>query len=887
MAPNTRTSPQLYGKAQLGAPSFFSKNQVKSIYMAKKKVFLVLDGNALLHRAWHAIPPLTTSSGQVVNAVYGFLNIIEKMREQYAPDFMAVAWDLPGATFRHEAYAEYKGTREKKADELYEQIDVIKDALDVYGIPSLSAEGYEADDVIATLAKKYAKDDVSVKILSGDMDLLQLVDGAVRVIAFKKGISETVEYDKKAVQDRYGLDPKQMVDFKALMGDPSDNIPGIEGIGKKTAATLLQEHGSINNLLRALKRDELEEKYAKRLRGKEKELKDMQALVQLIDRVKLPGFKITDAKFTDPDVEVLVPMLEQLEFRNLLRKYKRSEDSAEQAPIVRQKVATIDQLKADDLYVAARNVQADLFGKGSIEIVFSDGTKIAKAQTQDEVKQVIELINKAKLVIGHDLKSIMHLLESSIEGKVFDTMVAAYLVASHERDFDISACAKKYFKKNLKEDAALDSQMEVIIGLYKKLEKLLAKEGSLKLATDVEMPLARNLYIMEREGIEVDADHLKELSDKFEKELKSLTAKIYKFAGEEFNIKSPSQLSHILFDVLKLPTKRIKKTKTGLSTAASELEKLWETHEIIPLVSKYREFAKMKSTYVDALPELIEKDGRIHSSFNQTVTATGRLSSSDPNLQNIPVRTELGREIRNAFTSKHGYTLVACDYSQFELRLAAVMAKDSSFIRAFKEGADIHTRTASEILDKPESEIDKHERHAAKAINFGILYGMGPRNLARSSGLSKEEAQGFIDKYFELHPGIANYIEEMKDKAHKDKYVETLFGRRRYLPEIDSGMQMLRAAAERMAVNMPIQGTQADLVKMAMLKVQTWVESTDLDLKMLLQVHDELVFEVKNSDVEKAVVQIKKIMEGVWDSEVPLIVDVEHGKHWGKLKAWK
>ena len=362
-------------------PSFFAKNEVKSIHMAKKKVFLVLDGNALLHRAWHAIPPLTTSSGQVVNAVYGFLNIIEKMREQYAPDYMAVAWDLAGGTFRHEAYAEYKGTREKKADELYEQIDVIKDALDVYGIPSLSAAGYEADDVIATLAKKYAKDGVSIKILSGDMDLLQLVNGDVRVIAFKKGISETVEYDRQAVVDRYGLEPNQMIDFKALMGDPSDNIPGIEGVGKKTAATLLQKYESINGLLRALQRDELEEKYAKRLRGKEKELKDMQDLVRLIKTVKLPGFRITDAKITDPDLEILIPMLEDLQFKNLLRKYKKNDGAEHSVKVIKNKPAAIDQIKTDTLYIASHIVQADLFGKASIEIVFSDGSKIAKAQT--------------------------------------------------------------------------------------------------------------------------------------------------------------------------------------------------------------------------------------------------------------------------------------------------------------------------------------------------------------------------------------------------------------------------------------------------------------------------------------------------------------------------
>ncbi|HAL49811.1 MAG: polymerase protein [Candidatus Uhrbacteria bacterium GW2011_GWD2_41_121] len=852
--------------------------------MKSQKRFLILDGNALLHRAWHAIPPLTAVDGTVVNAVYGFGNIIEKMREQFKPDYMAVAWDLKGPTFRHEAYIAYKAQREKKADELYAQIPMIQELLACYGVPSLSAKGYEADDIIATLAERYAKEGTDVIAMSGDMDLLQLVNDKIHVITFIKGISETKEYDPKAVKERYGLVPEQLVDLKALMGDPSDNIPGIAGIGKKTAVELLQAHESINGIWRALKDGQLEAKFARKLEGRQKELKDLQVLVRLVRTVKLPGFKLSDAKVSEPNVEKLIPLFEHYGFRHLLTKYSGEKQDFEQelSKDTKIKLVAVDVLDTDMLFVQAVRSLETLFGQGELEIAISDGKKIAIAKSKDDIKQAKSLIKKAKFVVGHDLKQVMHLFDEAITAPIFDTMIAAYLHASHERYFDLSSCAKRYVDIGLSETSKAKDQVEAIIKLYKKLAKLLEKDKVSKLAKEIEMPLVRILYLMEHEGIEVDKKHLDNLSILFGVELGKLEKKIYKLAGQEFNIQSPSQLADILFETLHLPTKKIKKTKTGFSTAASELEKLWETHEIIPLISQYREFAKLKSTYVDSLPRLIAKDGRVHTSFNQTVTATGRLSSSDPNLQNIPVRTELGRAIRDAFVAKHGYTLAACDYSQFELRLASVMSKDKNFVKAFQDGADIHRRTAAEILEKNEDKVTKEERRAAKAINFGILYGMGTHNLARSSGLSKEAAQVFLDRYFELHPGITNYIEETKASAHKHGYVETLFGRRRYLHDINSGIQQLRASAERMAVNMPIQGTQADLVKIAMIKVQEWMEKNDFDIKMLLQVHDELVFEIKNQDLDRVLPNIREIMEGVWKSEIPLLVDVEVGNNWGE-----
>lgn len=428
---------------------------------------------------------------------------------------------------------------------------------------------------------------------------------------------------------------------------------------------------------------------------------------------------------------------------------------------------------------------------------------------------------------------------------------------------------------------------KIAFDLYKKLEKGLKVEDTLRIGTDIDFPLIPILFDMEREGVKVDKTHLKKLSVQFGTELERLTKKIHKLAGKDFNINSPSQLADVLFEELELPTKGIKKTKTGFSTAASELEKLWEAHEIVPLVSEYREFAKLKSTYVDALPALVADDERIHTTYNQTIAATGRLSSKDPNLQNIPIRTKLGNEIRKAFVAPAGKVLVAMDYSQFELRLAAHIARDKSFIKAFREGADIHTRTAAEIMGKPEEKVTKAERRAAKAINFGILYGMGPRNLARSTGLSQAEAKEFIAKYFDVHPGIQQYIDEMKLSAHEDGHIDTLFGRRRYLPDVNSNIHMLVAAAERMAINMPIQGTQADLIKLAMIDVAHWIDENTYDVTMLLQVHDELVFEVAKEDLENVVEPIANLMASVKSFDVPIIVNIETGKSWGTLKEWK
>lgn len=853
------------------------------------KKFLILDGNSLLHRAWHAIPPLTTIDGRVVNAAYGFAMTIEKMKEMFSPDYMAVAWDLPGGTFRHEKFEDYKGTREKKEDELYEQIDLIKEILEAYNIPSLSVEGMEADDILGTIAKKYGKEDTEVLVLTGDLDSLQLVDDQVKVVVFIKGLSVTKEYDAPAVEERYGLTPAQVIDLKALMGDSSDNIPGVAGVGKKTATTLLQQYGSIEGIYHAIERNEVPEKFAKKFVGQEEHVALMKELVTIVNDVDLGAFKKSDARVTDPNTNELVTLFKELEFTTLLKKYTGSEKQ-EKKIVTKKKTKRIETvtasaLKTKELFIYLDVGQQDLFSSKAKKVVLFDGSAYAEVQvtTKEEATAILTVINSASLVVGHDLKHFMHTI-GEITCPVFDTKVGSYLLSPGTRGFDFSTCVYDYLHEDVGTDAF--SNVEILARLSKVLRNGLKEEEMETLWKEIEMPLIPVLFRMEHVGIMIDADKLKNLSKTFESALEVLTEKIHQLAGTEFNINSPSQLAEILFVNLKLSTNKIKKTKTGFSTAASELEKLWEEHAIVPLISEYRELAKLKSTYIDTLPALVAEDGRIHTTYNQTVAATGRLSSKDPNLQNIPVRSELGNEIRKAFIAPKGKTLVAIDYSQFELRLAAIFSKDESFIKAFNEGIDVHQRTAAEVLGIPEAEVTKEQRYAAKAINFGILYGMGSRNLAKSTGFSQKEAKKFLETYFNIHPGIAAWIEKTKADAHKNEYAETLFGRRRYLPDINGNIPMLVAAAERMAVNMPVQGTQADLIKIAMLRISDRAQELS-GVTMLLQVHDELVFEIENKVLNEALEKLETIMSTVHTFPVPLVVDVELGTSWGALHDWK
>jgi DNA polymerase-1 len=892
-----------------------------------KKRLIIVDGNAILHRAWHAMPPLQTKDGRLVSAAYGFTTMLMKVLKELEPTHVAVTFDLPGGTFRHEAFEKYKAHRVKQPQELYDQIPMVKRVLDGYGIPVFEAEGYEADDVIGTLSKIVAKD-VETIIVTGDLDTLQLVDKRTKVYTLRKGISDVVIYDEAAVRQRYGLSPDQLIDYKALRGDTSDNIPGLRGIGEKGASELLQKHGTIEGIYRALKKDpnSFKPRLVDALTSGEKDVPLSKQLVTIVRDVPI-DFSLEKTKLGPPDMAALAETFRDLEFRTLLPKVQReaastgtSKSAGRKQPASRKKEADSEIFAAD----AAADFRAAFSGAGSLafRFVYAGGDRIAPRFAglalcdgkrsaaipfgADGIPAPIRtLLAGATRLIGHDVKDDMTALASiglDLPAETDDTMIMSYLLNPGSRAhklsdliFDSTGKAAPAQQDTLfAEDrlASASAEAASVFGICDALEAKLKDEKLQALYRDVERPLIPVLSAMERHGIKVDAAFLKRMGEKMQKRLDELSASITEAAREPFNINSPAQLQRILFEVLKLPTKGIKKTGTGqLSTGADELEKLRGEHPIIKQIFEHREYSKLLSTYVTAIPLLIDAGTkRLHSHYNQAVAATGRLSSSDPNLQNIPIRTELGREIRKAFIAEKGCKLIAADYSQIELRIAASIANDGKMIEAFKAKADIHTATAAEIWEVAPDQVTFEQRRAAKAINFGILYGMGANSLAASAGLSVPEARNFIKKYLTVYKGLQSYMDEAKAQAKTLGYVETLFGRKRYLPEINSGVPFVRAEAERMAVNMPIQGTNADIIKMAMIKLHARIGKKygfgkDADVKMLLQVHDELVFEVREPLVKEASGWIREAMEGVAELKVPIDVEVETGDTWGDLEA--
>src|SRR3989338_796992 len=835
-----------------------------------KERFMIIDGNALVHRAFHALPPLSTKDGKIVNAVYGFTTVLMKALKELKPEYAAVTFDLAAPTFRHKLYKEYKAQRIKQPQELYDQLPLVKEVVRAFDIPVVEKEGFEADDVIATLSRKSqipsTKSQIETIIVTGDMDTLQLVDENTKIYSFRKGFSDTFIYDAQAVQERYGLTPEQMVDYKALRGDPSDNIPGVRGIGEKTAVELLKEFSSVEKLYKEIDKESVR---AKTIRPKVLELLKQyredamlgKKLVELVKDVPL-SVSLKDCKLSEPDKNKLKEIFEKFEFRNLLARLEKKDVAAGLQP--------------------AQKAQGSLLGNPSPDLQSSSPSGRGKGEGGMSPLYVRE----GNTIIGHDLKSILHTTPYALPPPFFDTMIASYLLHPGRGMHDFESVLREH-------NMELNGQAVVL--LAQKLQGELAKENLTPVFESIEMQLIPVLAKMEGIGIKVDTPYLKKLSVQFAKELDGFQKKIHKLAGEEFNIASPMQLREVLFEKMKLApeTGRIKKTAKGkvASTAAGELEKLRGLHPIVDLIFDYREIAKLQSTYTDALIELVDKkDGRVHTTFNQAVTATGRLSSSSPNLQNIPIRTETGRLIRKAFVAEKGYVLLSADYSQIELRVAASLSGDPELIKAFKSGHDFHAHTASLMFGVAEDKVTKEMRRNAKAINFGIIYGMGATALAQSTGMPRYEAEQFIARYFEVFNGLRDYLEGLKEKARTKGYVETLFGSRRYLPEINSGVQQVRAAAERMAINMPVQGTAADLMKMAMIKIHQELRATSYILhtnaRMLLQVHDELVFEIKEDQVTEIAPKIKSIMETVHTFKVPILVELKTGKNWGELSPF-
>jgi len=903
--------------------------------MAKKsKKIVIIDSNALLHRAWHIMPPLKTKDGVMVNAVYGFTTLLLKIIKELKPDYVVAAFDLAGKTFRHEKYHEYKAQRVKQADEFYEQIPLTKEVLAAFHIPVLTKTGYEADDIIGTIATDTATNhkDVHTYIVTSDLDTLQLVNKSVHVITLQKGFSETMEYDDQAVKNRFGLTPKQFIDFKAIKGDASDNIKGVSGIGEKGAGDLIKQFGSLENLYKKLDMADIKERTRKLLSEQKKQAFESKELVTIVTDVPLK-WKISDAAFADFDADKVYEIFQRLEFNSLLNKIPNQKNAPKKPvglgsdanyQIISEKKEFDDFLKklseqsefVIDTETTGLNVmQADLLGlsfswQDKLGYYINVSDEKFQKYCLEKLKSVLENPKVGK--IGHNLKydyKILALRNIKIQGITFDTLLAAYLINS-ERGLRLEELAFSYFGyKKLKLEDLLDHEpkkkkdidvanipveklgwysaedADITWRLYNYLLPKVKKTKDYQILQDIELPLIEVLSDMELAGVCLDSSFLHKMEKQFDADIKKISQKIYKLAGQEFNISSPLQLKEILFNKLKIASAGIKKTKTGLSTAASELEKMKDAHPIIPLIGEYRELTKLQSTYIIALPNMVDpKTKRVHTNYNQTIAATGRLSSTDPNLQNIPIRTELGRKIRHAFVAPSGNVLLSADYSQIELRLAAVLSKDPKMLEAFKKNEDIHARTAAEIHKIPLEEVTKEIRRTAKEVNFGILYGLGSTGLAQRTDMNRAEAKEFIEKYFGVYKKIKVYIEAAKHYAHEHGYIETIFGRRRHLPDINSSMPMLRAAAERMAINMPLQGTAADLMKMAMIAVWKGLSKISPESKMILQVHDELVLEVPQNDLDKVAKFVKQAMQSVYTFPIPLMVDVEQGQNWDQLE---
>jgi DNA polymerase-1 len=895
-----------------------------------KNRFVIIDGNAVLHRAWHAMPPLSTKDGRVVSAAYGFTVMLMKVLSDLKPSHLAVTFDLPGATFRHDAYVEYKAQRVKQPDELYAQIPMVKDVLAGFHIPVYEMPGFEADDVIGTLSKKAPKD-TEVVIVTGDRDTLQLVDARTKVYTQRKGMSDIVIYDEAAVFERYGLTPSQMIDYKAMCGDPSDNLKGLKGIGDKGATELLKKYGTIEGIYAAVKSspNDFKPRTLQALLDGEKDVPLSKKMVTIVRDLPLE-FSFTETSVGAPDLEKLRAVFQDLEFRTLLPKVEKEfgekKTAAKKSRAVSEKKETAkkksskkvtrvstETLDAKEFALAFQDSErvALRFAYGNEDriapkwsaIAAYDGSRSAIWRSDDGrlPKVIADFLASQTVKIAHNVKEDVVALVSvgvALGGTLEDVMLLSYLLNPGSRAHDLAALVFELTGQSIDAQATLFEQENVssladeakwIWDLHGTLSKKLSDESLSKVYETIERPLLPVLAVMESHGIKVDADFLKKMETVMRARIDEVSKSILKAAGEEFNINSPAQLQHVLFEKLGLPTKGIKKTSTGqLSTGADELEKLRGQHPIIGDIFEHREYSKLLSTYVSAIPSLIHpRTGRLHTHFNQAVAATGRLSSSDPNLQNIPIRTELGREIRKAFIVDKGNVMIAADYSQFELRIAASIAEDPKMMEAFKKGTDIHTATAAEVWEISAAEVSFEQRRAAKAINFGILYGMGANSLASSAGLSREEASNFIKKYLDVYKGLRGYMEQSKAQARSLGYVETLFGRRRYLPDINSGVPYLRAEAERMAINMPIQGTQADIIKLAMVRLEERIArdygtGPDADVKMLLQVHDELVFEVRETLVDLTAETVRREMEQVCSLQVPLKVDLNISTNWGK-----
>ncbi|MEW9670729.1 DNA polymerase I [Ammoniphilus sp. 3BR4] len=878
-----------------------------------EKKLVVIDGNSIANRAFYALPPLSNAKGMHTNAVYGFTTMLLRVLEEQKPTHLLVAFDAGKVVFRHQEYQEYKGGRQKTPGELSEQFPYMKELLDAFGIVRYELEGYEADDIIGTLTKQADEAGIPSVVVTGDKDMLQLVSEHIHVALTRKGISEVEWFTPESIKEKYGLAPIQIIDLKGLMGDASDNIPGIPGVGEKTALKLLHEFGTVENVL-----DNAESVSGKKLKEKilehQEDARKSKELATILRSAPLE-IDLHTTEYTDFDSKKVLEVFKKFEFKSLIERLDAEETvgiAEEEFEYTLVSPENMESFEPHLKEICALHIELDgenyhrsaIVGMG---VTGKGESFYVSALMMEQWPALLDWLQGDSPKVIHDVKRAMVSLKwhgLDLRGVEFDLKLASYLLNPSETDFSLSEVARRstgmslppddlIFKKTSGKKATLSAEEEAelisrrslaVQRSWEKLRDKIEENQMSSLFYSLELPLSLVLSEMELTGITVDKEKLAAMGKELDRQLQQLTQEIHLLAGEEFNINSPKQLGDILFDKLQLPV--IKKTKTGYSTNADVLEKLQDRHEIIPKILHFRQLGKLYSTYIEGLmKEVNPKTGKIHTSYNQATTATGRLSSTEPNLQNIPIRLEEGKRIRQAFIpSEQDWVILAADYSQIELRVLAHIADDENLKEAFLQGADIHTKTAMDVFAVSREEVTSDMRRQAKAVNFGIVYGISDYGLSQNLNITRKEAASFIERYFEVFTGVKQYMEDIVLKARKDGFVTTLLNRRRFLPEINHSNFNLRSFAERTAMNTPIQGTAADIIKLAMVKMGSVLKEKGLKSRMLLQVHDELVFEVPKEELEQMRALVPEVMEQAMELSVPLEADVSDGETWYDAK---
>ncbi|ASS74525.1 DNA polymerase I [Tumebacillus algifaecis] len=887
--------------------------------MTDKKKLVLIDGNSITYRAFFALPPLSNSKGQYTNAAYGFTTMLLKLLQDEQPTHLMVAFDKGKATVRQQIYAEYKGTREKTPGELREQFPIVREILDSFGIPYVEVEGHEADDIIGTITQEAEQIGYDSLVVTGDKDLLQLVSDRVTTMLTRKGISETEKYTEKEIQERYGLTPLQIIDLKGLMGDTSDNIPGIPGVGEKTALKLLAQYPTVEEVLA-----HVDEAPGKKLQEKLREHADSARLskqLATINRAVPLDIDFESYRFESYDAGKVREIFKALEFKSLLDRLPEGgseSELVEQEPAVKQEAVTTQIIAADELAGIIEKLPATvgfyLDLEGNYQFGDLHGLAIATQEAAwylpfdktlpAELGALFQ--DQTKTKVFYDVKAVCTALKKhdiDLDHNVFCTLLGSYLLSPSEGTPDLfeviehhsgwrlsplpKGTAKKPVEISLEERANLAGAVAAAnVHIAEKVGEALEAGDLMALYRDLELPLSFVLADMEGLGVRIDTSELREIGENLKERIEALQKEIYELAGSEFNLNSPKQLGEVLFDKLGLPAS--KKTKTGYSTSADVLEKLAEHSPVVQKILEYRHLGKLQSTYVEGLLNAARQNGdifRVHTQFNQALTATGRLSSTEPNLQNIPIRTEEGRRLRHVFVpTDPEWKILAADYSQIELRILAHISGDENMIDAFVHDEDIHTRTATQVFEVTPEEVDSNMRRAAKAVNFGIVYGISDFGLSQNLNIPRKQAGQFIASYFEKFPGVKRYMEDVVDQARRDEYVTTLLGRKRHLPDINASNFNMRSFAERTAMNTPIQGTAADVIKKAMVNIHKEMQERSLRANMLLQVHDELIFECPPEEIEELKELVRREMEQVTALSVPLKADLNVGDTWYEAK---